>query len=136
VWDSPIATRGLTLVGDKLVPKGMDGVDQAFLPHSPDMPIEGKIISVVDGVSRIGQFQTVVLNKGEQDGLETGHVLAVYQSGAVIRDNFGKDRGEKVTLPDVRAGIVLVFRTFDRVSYALVMESEKAMRLYDSVRNP
>ncbi|HEB94020.1 MAG TPA: LysM domain-containing protein [Gammaproteobacteria bacterium] len=125
-----------TLVGDKLVPKGVDGVDQAFLPHSPDIPIEGKIISVVDGVSRIGQFQTVVLNRGEQDGLETGHVLAVYQSGAVIRDNFAEKRGEKVTLPDIRAGIVLVFRTFDRVSYALVMESEKAMRLYDSVRNP
>ncbi len=125
-----------TLVGDKLVPKGVEGVDQAFLPHAPDMPIEGKIIAVVDGVSRIGQFQTVVLNKGEQDGLEVGNVLAVYQSGAVIRDNYGKGRGEKVTLPDVRAGIVLVFRTFDRVSYALVMESERDMRIYDSVRNP
>ncbi len=78
----------------------------------------------------------MVLNKGEQDGLEVGNVLAVYQNGAVIRDNFGKDYGEKVTLPDVRAGIVLVFRTFERVSYALVMESNKAMQIYDNVRNP
>ena len=124
-----------TLVGDRLLPKGAEGVDQAFLPHAPDMPIDGSIIGVVDGVSRIGQFQTVVLNQGEQDGLEVGHVLAVYQSGEVVRDNIGA-RGEKVTLPDVRAGIVLVFRTFDRVSYALVMEAEKAMRIYDSVRNP
>ncbi len=125
------------LVGDKLVPKGVDSVDQAFLPHPPSIPIEGSIIAVVDGVSRIGQFQTVVLNKGEEDGLEVGNVLAVYQAGATIRDYYGKNsRGEKVTLPDLRAGIVLVFRTFDRVSYALVMESEKAMRIYDSVRNP
>jgi len=123
------------LVGDKLLPKGVEGVDQAFLPHAPDMPVEGNIIAVVDGVSRIGQYQTVVLNKGEEDGMEVGHVLAVYQSGAEVRDNIGA-RGERVTLPDVRAGIVLVFRTFDRVSYALVMEAEKDMRVYDSVRNP
>ena len=125
------------LVGDKLLPKGTGGVDQAFLPHSPDMPIEGSIIAVVDGVSRVGQYQTVVLNKGEQDGLEVGHVLAIHQAGAVVRDYYGKNaRGEKVTLPEVRAGIVLVFRTFDRVSYALVMEAKKAIRIYDSVRNP
>lgn len=125
-----------TLVGYKLVPKGTDGVDQAFLPHPPELPIEGNIIAVVDGLSRIGQFQTVVLNQGEQDGLEVGHVLAVYQAGAVIRDPFAKNYGEKVQLPDVRAGIVLVFRTFERVSFALVMDSEKDMRVYDSVRNP
>lgn len=124
------------LVGDRLVPKGAASVDQAFLPHPPDMPVEGSIIAVVDGVARIGQFQTVVLNKGEQDGMEVGHVLAVYQSGNEVRDTFGGHRGERVKLPDVRAGIVLVYRTFDRVSYALVMEAEKDMRVYDSVRNP
>ena len=102
----------------------------------PETPIEGQIISVIDGVSRIGQFQTVVLNKGEQDGLETGHVLAVFQTGAMIRDNSGGKRGESVQLPDQRAGLVLVYRTFDRVSYALVMESDLDMRVYDGVRNP
>lgn len=124
------------LVGDRLLPKRATGLDETFLPHPPAMPVEGQIISVIDGVSRIGQFQTVVLNKGEQDGLEVGHVLAVYQAGAKIRDNYGPRRGETVTLPDQRAGIVMVFRTFDRVSYALVMEAETDMRVYDSVRNP
>lgn len=124
------------LVGDRLVPKKASDLDQTFVPHPPATPVEGQIISVVDGVSRIGQFQTVVLNKGEQDGLETGHVLAVYQSGKVIRDIYSENRGEKVTLPDERAGLVLVFRAYDRVSYALVMDAETDIRVYDSVRNP
>jgi hypothetical protein len=125
-----------TLVGDRLVPKRASDLDQTFIPHSPTIPVEGKIISVVDGVSRIGQYQTVVINKGEQDGMETGNVLAVYQSGKTVRDNYGEKHGEEVTLPEERAGIILVFRTYDRVSYALVMEAQRDMRVYDAVRNP
>ena len=125
-----------TLVGDRLVPKKASGLDQAFIPKPPETPIEGQIIAVIDGVSRVGQFQTVVLNRGEQDGLETGHVLAVFQAGKQVRDYNAKKRGEKVTLPDQRAGIVLVYRTFDQVSYALVMEAERDMAVYDKVENP
>lgn len=125
-----------TLVGDRLIPKKASGLDQAFIPKPPSTPIEGQIIAVIDGVSRIGQFQTVVLNRGEQDGLETGHVLAVWQAGKMVRDTNAKKRGEKVTLPDQRAGIVLVYRTFDRVSYALVMEADRDMAVYDRVQNP
>lgn len=125
-----------TLAGDRLIPKKASGLDQAFIPKPPATPIEGQIIAVIDGVSRVGQFQTVVVNQGEQDGLETGHVLAVWQAGAVVRDVNAKKRGENITLPDQRAGIVLVYRTFDRVSYALVMEAERAMSVYDRVQNP
>jgi hypothetical protein len=125
-----------TLLGDRLIPKKASGLDRTFIPRPPATPIDGQIISVIDGVSRIGQFQTVVINKGEQDGLETGNVLAVYQRGNTIRDNYSERRGEMVTLPDQRAGIALVFRTFDRVSYALIMESYLDMRVYDMVRNP
>lgn len=125
-----------TLVGDVLVPKRASGLDQTFIPRPPASPIDGQIISVIDGVSRIGQYQTVVINKGDQDGLETGHVLAVFQQGKKVRDNFGPKPGEEVTLPDQRAGIALVYRTFDQVSYALVMEAYTDMRVFDSVRNP
>ncbi len=125
-----------TLAGDRLLPVKASGLDRTFIPRPPETPIEGQIISVIDGVSRIGQYQTVVINKGRQDGVETGHVLAIFQKGADIRDNFGNDRGEIVTLPDLRAGIALVFRTFDQVSYALVMEAYTDMRVYDMVRNP
>ena len=124
------------IVGDRLLPKRQFGFDQTFIPHPPDNPIDGQIIDVVDGVSRIGQYQTVVLNKGESDGIETGHVLAVFQSGAQVRDPRASAGGELVTLPDIKAGIVMVIRSFDLVSYAMVMESERDMRIYDYVRNP
>ena len=124
------------IIGDRLVPKKASGLDQAFIPRPPETPIEGTIISVIDGVSRIGQFQTVVINKGDQDGLQTGHVLAVFQQGKKVRDPFAKKRGEIVTLPDRRAGIVLIYRTFDRVSYGLIMEANRDMAVYDGVRNP
>ena len=123
------------LIGDRLLPKRDYGFDQTFIPHPPENPVDGQIIDVIDGVSRIGQYQTVVINKGESDGIETGHVLAVFQSGAKVLDPKSK-KTEVITLPDVRAGIVMVIRSFDLVSFAMVMESDRDMRVYDFVRNP
>ncbi len=122
-----------TLVGDRLFPVGEDRYTDNFLPRAPQQQVQGRIIAVFDGVSRIGQYQVVVLNRGARDGMEPGHVLAVYRAGETIRDPV---RREKVTLPDERAGIVMVFRTFDRVSYALVMSATRAIRVLDRVRNP
>ena len=131
-------TRSLReiVVGDRLLPKQDAGLDQTFIPHPPDSPIEGQIIDVVDGVSVVGQYQTVVLNKGESDGIETGHVLAVFQDGGEVRDPRAGKGSDLVKLPDVRAGIIMVVRSFDLVSYAMVMESQRAMKLLDAVRNP
>jgi hypothetical protein len=124
------------LLGDRLLPKRDYGLDETFIPHAPESLIEGQIISVVDGVSVIGQFQTLVINRGEQDGVETGHVFAVFESGQKVRDVKGLHNAEMITLPDTLAGIIMVIRTYDRVSYALVMEAEKAIRIEDHFRNP
>jgi len=125
-----------TLAGDRLLPVKASGLDRTFIPRPPSMPVEGQIIGVIDGVSQIGQYQTVVINKGMQDGVETGHVLAIYRKGDKVRDIYGDDPGEIVQLPSRRAGVALVFRTFDQVSYALVMEAYTDMRVFDMVRNP
>jgi len=124
------------IVGDRLLPKRDVGFDQTFIPHPPDSPVDGQIIDVVDGVAKVGQYQTIVINKGESDGIETGHVLAVFQSGQKVRAPRAGAKGEMVTLPDVKAGIVMVIRSFNLVSYAMVMESDRDMRIYDYVRNP
>jgi len=125
-----------TLVGDRVVPLRPDSIDQTFIPHAPEVPVDGKIIAVVDGVSRIGRYQTIVINRGERDGIETGHVLAVYQAGETVRDRSKGAVSRKVTLPDVKAGIILVIRAYEKVSYALVMESDIDMKIFDFVRNP
>jgi hypothetical protein len=108
------------------------------LPRAPEEAVDGRIISVLDGVSLIGQYQVIVLNRGARHGLQPGHVLSVYRTGEVIRDPVrenGQSR-EKVRLPDELSGTTMVFRTFDRISYALVMEATNDIHVLDTVRNP
>jgi hypothetical protein len=102
-------------------------------PRSPSNNIEGRIIHVVGGVNLIGQYQVVVINRGSSNGLSDGDVLSVFQTGAVIDDRIG---GGKVALPDEGAGTVMIFKTYDRISYGLVMEATEAIRVLDTVRNP
>jgi hypothetical protein len=124
-------------VGDVLLNEE-DEIPLDFFPRAPERDVEGRIISVVDGVSLIGQYHVVVINRGQRDGLEPGHVLRAFQAGEVIRDTVrrGAKSGQKVQLPDEPAGVMMVFRTFDRISYALVMEATNAIRVLDTVRNP
>ncbi len=171
------------LTGDRLMPQQEDEYPD-FIPRAPDAGVDGSIISVIDGVSQIGQYNVVVLDRGTGDGVLPGHVLAIYQAGAEIEDerasaikaqekydaiqrapqestglahvgdsivaNFmaAKNsldefldepkggRPEIVTLPDERAGELMVFRSFDNVSYALVMNTQRAIHLLDKVKNP
>lgn len=122
--------------GDRLLPTDEQELEQTFQPHAPSADTEGRIIAVVNGVARIGQGQVVVLNLGSQQGIEVGHVLTVYQAGDNISDPISKKRGERVTLPDEQAGTVMVFRSYERVSYALVMKAKGPMHLYDMVKAP
>ena len=130
-----VSTQREVLVGDRLVPADPRGGEEAFQPHAPGETVNGRIIAVMEGVTQIGQHQVVVLSVGEAEGIQRGHVLAVYRAGAQVVDPVSEER-ELVRLPDERAGEVMVFRTFDRVSYALVMRAERAMHLHDAVRNP
>jgi hypothetical protein len=121
------------LNGDLLMPSEEGELDFNFFPQPPQDAINGKIISVFDGVSQIGQYNVVTLNRGKRDGLIPGHVLAIYQSGKEVQD---PQSTSWVTLPDERAGVLMVFRTYDKVSYALVMRATRAIHVYDRVTNP
>jgi len=120
--------------GDRLLPVAEDMASAPYyLPHPPESSMKGHIISIFDGVSMVGQYQGVVLDLGRREGIEPGHVLAVYQSNGEMKDPV---TGKMVRLPDERAGILLVFRTFDKVSYALLMQSTRPIHLMDTVRAP
>jgi hypothetical protein len=126
------------LVGDFLF-ESDEPLPATFLPRAPDSDIEGRIITVIDGLSLIGQYQVVVVNRGSRHGLEPGHVLRGFHAGQEIVDPVrggSRLRGEKVRLPDEPAGLMMVFRSYDRMSYALVMEATREMRVLDPVRNP
>lgn len=124
------------LAGDRLLPRNQEEFQGNFTPKAPSTQVEGKIIEVVDGVSQIGQFSVVALNRGREDGLTVGDVLAIYKAGETVRDTFSGKRGDTVRLPDERAGELIVFRTFDNMSFALVMEATRALNVMDAVRNP
>lgn len=108
-----------------------------FYPQTPSQQVNGTIISVLDGVSRIGQYQMVIINKGLDDGLDAGSVLAVWQRGEAVRDAFASGlTRRKVQLPDNLAGNVMVVKAYENVSYALVMEAVSEMRVGDRAINP
>ncbi len=123
------------LAGDILLPLDTD-IPLYFYPTVPEERIQGSIVDVVDGVSLIGQYQVVVLNRGGDDGLQQGHVLEVFQRGEVVRDRFRGSPFSTVRLPQEYAGRVLVFRVLDEISYALVMSASNEMRVADIVRTP
>lgn len=126
-------TNREALQGDRLVPEAAS-LPQSFFPKAPDTQIDGRIISVVDGVALIGQYQVVVLNRGQNSGLSAGDVLKVFRAGDVVKDRFAGNK--KVQLPDEEAGTVMVFKVYDRISYALVMEAVSDIHVLDAVRNP
>jgi hypothetical protein len=113
-----------------------DVAPQNFVPRAPDSDIEGQIIANLSGVSLIGQYQVVVINRGSEAGLEPGHVLRAWEAGRTIRDTQRGAIGQKVRLPDEPAGTMMVFRTAERVSYALVMDATTPLELLDFVRTP
>lgn len=172
---------------DKLVAAD-DTTTFEYLPRAPEAEVNARIISAYGGLSDSGRYQTVVLNRGGRDGLEPGHVLAIYREGQAVqltRDEkdkmawVGEQSGvpgggawlyndvrclkdnNKVTydqiaearqafratcltasddrsvkLPDARSGLLMVYRVFDRVSYALIMQSEGPVYLLDTARTP
>jgi hypothetical protein len=143
-----IDTARETLRGDKVMPSDND-VPLNFIPSAPRTNIHGRILAVVDGTDLIGQYQIVAINRGARDGIANGTVLAIDRSGSVVRDvyahgasftranqDLGTSFAKKVKLPDERTGTMLVFKTFDRVSYGLILGATDTIQLQDVVHNP
>ncbi len=125
------------LIGDRLLPHDSTDEERNFFPHPPAKDVDGTVVSLHDALTQIGSLQVAVVNLGLRDGLEKGHVLAVHEAGNVVYDPFAKKlRKRKITLPDKKTGVMMVFRTFDKISYALVMDATRPIHIGDSVRNP
>ncbi len=176
------------LIGDRLVPQSNEDISAEFIPRTSSLAVDGKILSVVDGVSQIGQFQIIVLSMGDEQGLEPGNVVGIYQSGKIVRDIVGpnltisdkekladadayeatnpsdiqrtlkkitefpgaiaekfdnafphfankQSKSEDVELPEEYVGVAMIFRTYSKVSYALVMETQGAVHVMDTVKS-
>ncbi|HXF68012.1 MAG TPA: LysM domain-containing protein [Burkholderiales bacterium] len=160
-------------VGDRLLPAAKEQPVFSYVPRAPQKQVRGRIVSTYGNLGESGPNAIVALSKGARDGLEVGHVLAIYRSQSTARYELrtsplygrqgpsGSDeprvyyseqitprdapihaRGAPVrqqdiaTLPDERYGLVMVFRTFDRAAFALIMQASRPVALYDVVTNP
>jgi hypothetical protein len=130
------STKLESVSGDRLTTDNLGLPTESFQPRIPRVKIDGLIIDVVGGVSQIGQYQVVVINKGTKDGLQPSDVLLVMQAKGTMRDREAGWFGESVDLPDARAGELMVFRTYERVSFGLLMRAEREIAVGDKVISP
>lgn len=120
-------------IADRLFSTEERAIASSFMPSEPARTIDGLILDVPRGVSQIGQYDVVTLNQGRRDGLTEGNVLAIYKTGETVRDRV---TGELVKIPDERAGLLMVFRAYDKLSYGLILQASRQMAVLDKVRNP
>ena len=130
-----MSARGEIAVGDRLLPEPPRQL-VSYTPRAPEARIDASVVSMYgDAVGMAGQNQVVVINKGKADGLESGHVLAIQRAGATVVDRTNGER-TAIKLPNERNGLLMVFRPFDRLSYALILESGDGVQVGDRVVNP
>jgi len=120
-------------IGDRLLTNVNRAIATNFVPSAPDQKVEGQMISVEGGVSQIGQFDVVAVNRGTREGLEPGNVMAVLQSGNLVRDPV---TGETIELPSERAGLLMIFQAYEKMSYGVVLQATRALEVGDKVTNP
>lgn len=121
--------------GDYVMPSARPEI-LSYVPHAPRASIRGRVVSIYGGVGEAGKFSIVTVSRGRNDGIERGHVLAIWRAGATVTNRFEVDNPESARLPDERYGLLFIFRVFDRVSYALVMESSRPIQPGDVVQTP
>lgn len=137
-----IQDRSEVREGNFILPANDQGYEATFFPRAMDVVPEGLRIMATSGQkSGVGLWQIVSINGGSADGIESGHVFSAFRRGNVVDDRVGYRHGSfskesEVRLPDVYDGIVMVFRTFDHISYGIVMSGGRVVQEYDILRHP
>jgi hypothetical protein len=123
-------------VGDRMLPEP-PRVLESYVPRAPAGPVDGAIVGVYgDAVALVGQSSVVALSLGAAEGIENGYVMAIQKAGAVMQDRSQGGDLARMKLPDERAGLLMVFRTFEHMSYGLVLDLNQPVKIGDRVTNP
>lgn len=121
---------------DRILPIDNSNMERDFFPRPPKHQVNGRIISLLDGISQIGQYDTVAINLGERDNISTGNILVIMRTGKVVIDRNEEKKNFEVKLPDERIGVLMVIRTYDKMSFALIMQADEPVRLNEQVLTP
>ncbi|MCP4411977.1 MAG: LysM peptidoglycan-binding domain-containing protein [Gammaproteobacteria bacterium] len=123
------------LAGDRALPFESDVFPPVFMLRPPNHTVNAYLISVYNGVTQIGTYDIVILNKGTRDQMEVGHVLSVMQSGRTIEDSYTEEK-EMVVLPSEIAGELMIFRVFEKTSLAIIMRANRPIHVMDTAVTP
>jgi hypothetical protein len=118
---------------DRVYPAQEEAVQSIFYPAEPADEIDGQILSVLRGVRQAGQYDVVAINQGQREGLEPGHVLTILRAGETLKDPMTK---ELITLPVEKSGLMMVFKAYEKISYALILKATDVISIGDGIRNP
>ena len=121
---------------DRVMPMDNTDFERDFFPKPPSTDVSGEIVALLDSISKSGAFQTIAINLGNRDGLETGNILRIRRAGDVVVDKAELEPNFKVKLPDERIGMAMVIRSFEKMSYALIMEADMPISVNDYVESP
>jgi hypothetical protein len=126
--------RGVIGEGDRLFADKPGVFPAEFVPHTPKNPVNAQIIAILRNISQVGRFNVVALNYGKTQGAKPGQVLAVMKAGRILKDKYAQQGNKQIKLPTKQIGTVMIFRTFPKVSYALVMKAQQAIRVLNKVQ--
>jgi hypothetical protein len=131
-----ISSEREILRDDRVMPMEHHNFERAFYPKPPSTDVHGEIVALLDAISKTGAFQTIAINLGHRDGVENGNVLRILRNGDVVPDKREKDPNFLVRLPDEQIGVAMVIRSFEKMSYALIMEANMPISIKDYVESP
>jgi len=121
---------------DRILPLDNTNFERDFFPKPPATQVRGEVVSLLDAISMLGQYQTIAINLGSRDGVETGNLLAIKRAGDLIPDKAEEDPAFRVKLPDERIGMAMIIRSFEKMSYALIMEADQPVTITDYLESP
>ena len=121
---------------DRVIPMDNTHFERDFFPKPPTTEVRGAVISLLDAISQVGQHQTIAVNIGIRDGIETGNVLDILRVGKIVTDKAEDDPAFRVKLPDEKIGSIMIIRSFEKMSYALIMEADSPVSDQDYVKTP
>ena len=119
--------------GDRLVRDRASGLVATFFPEPPAVPVEGIVTANLNGSKKISKFDTVIINRGKRESLKQGDLLGVYRQSELVSDPL---TGEAVALPMERVGLVMVYRSFAKMSYGIVLSAKEDIEVGYILRNP
>lgn len=131
------SSRREALRYDLLMEPGKEGVNSNMMPSVPKNPVKGSVIALHNAIAKVGTNQVIIVDLGIKDGIQVGNVLSLDQKGSIVRKRIeGSTRSQDIELPEVNAGMGLVFKVYEGLSYVLIVDSTRAINVGDIVRSP